>query len=77
MDKKDNEHSTPLILFLAGFLLVLGYSFFFTGCTQTTGTKETMTPERQKAIEDSLLKIREFEIAKFWSTGYEYYKNKN
>ena len=77
MDKKDDKPKKSFILLLAGFILILGYSFYFTSCTQTTVTKETMTPEHQKAIEDSLLKIREFEITKYLSTGHEYYKNKN
>ena len=58
-------------------VLVFGYSIFFNSCTQPKVVDTGMTAERQKAIEDSILKEKELEITKFWSTGYEYYKNKN
>jgi len=38
--------------------------------------KKEISPERLKAIQDSLRKVYEFELAKAWSTGYEYHKNK-
>jgi len=69
-------HKSFPILLVIVFSLI-GYSTYFNGCTSSKGTTDTMTPERQKAIEDSILKARKFEIARDWSTGYEYYKNKN
>lgn len=53
------------------------YFAYLTGCTQSSGTEQAMSPERQKAIEDSLLKAKEFDIAKNYSTAFEYYKNGN
>ena len=38
--------------------------------------KPQISPERQKAIQDSLRRVWEFERNKWWSTGYENYKNK-
>jgi len=66
-------------LLLAG--LFLGYyGLDYWGCTPAP-RKEAISPERQKAIEDSLRREREkqmeFEIAKTWSTGYEYFKNES
>ena len=61
-------------ILLGPFLLYLIYTI---GCTQSAGTKQAMSPERKKAIEDSLQKVKEFEITKNWSTAFEYYKNEN
>lgn len=68
------KYFTSLLILI---FLVLVYSSYFNGCTQSGGVTETMTAERQKAIEDSLLKVRIFEISKYWSTGYEYFKEKS
>lgn len=48
---------------------------YFTGCAPTT-QQTTISPEQQKAKQDSIMKVYIFEIDKAWSTGYEYYKPK-
>ena len=45
----------------------------FTGCSGAAGTKGP-SPERQKAIQDSLLDLQKHEIRKAWSIGYEAHK---
>ena len=64
-----------LLLVFLGALLMVGSLRLFS-CAPQQQAKKGISPERQKAIEDSLRKVREFEIAKNWSTAYEYYKNK-
>ncbi len=64
-----------LLLLAVGAALV-AVSLRLTSCAPQQQQKQ-VSPERQKAIEDSLRKVREFEIAKNWSTAYEYYKNKS
>lgn len=57
---------------------LLGFAFYLAsiwGCAPKPVVKG-VSPERQKTIEDSLRREREYELAKTWSTGYEYYKNK-
>jgi|Deesub1362B_J571_1020462.scaffolds.fasta_scaffold02451_6 tetratricopeptide (TPR) repeat protein len=67
----------------AGFLgiLILSlyaiYLIFQIGCAPQQQVQKEISPERQKAIEDSIRKAKELEIARYWSFGYEYYKNKN
>jgi len=48
----------------------------FTGCSGAAGAKG-MSPERQKAIQDSLLELQKHEIRKAWSIGYESHKQQN
>lgn len=57
-----------LLLITAGFI-------YLTGCAPTAQQTE-ISPERQKAIQDSLQKAYIYELNKAWSTGYEYYKPK-
>ncbi|MDZ7261635.1 MAG: tetratricopeptide repeat protein [candidate division KSB1 bacterium] len=61
-----------------GFVLTLIVLFIFIfGCAPPAQKPTTeISPERQKAIADSLQRIYIFELDKNWSTGYEYYKNK-
>ncbi|MBN2010665.1 tetratricopeptide repeat protein [candidate division KSB1 bacterium] len=47
---------------------------YFSGCAPTVPQQKTVSPERQKAIQDSITKAYKFELMKQWSTGYEYYK---
>ena len=77
MNKKSLLFNRCFSLFFVCVILVGGYTTYFNGCTQSKGTTDTMTPERQKAIEDSLIKAREFEITKDWSTAYNYFNNKS
>ena len=50
---------------------------FILDCAPTTQQVSTeVDSARQKAIQDSLRKIYDFELNKAWSTAYEYYKNK-
>jgi len=67
----------PIGIFLAVVLATILYSASFWGCAPQTTVKKEISEERSKAIEDSLRKVKEFEIAKYWSLGYEYYKNKS
>jgi tetratricopeptide (TPR) repeat protein len=56
-------------------LIVILIALF--GCVPPAQKAEVeISPERQKAIQDSLRKIYEYELNKAWSTGYEHYKNK-
>jgi tetratricopeptide (TPR) repeat protein len=54
-----------------------GSILFIFGCAPTA---QKVGPEinvaRQKAIQDSLQKVYDYELNKAWSTAYEYYKNK-
>ncbi|UCE04835.1 MAG: tetratricopeptide repeat protein [bacterium] len=56
---------------------LIGSIIFIFGCAPTA---QQVSPEvetaRQKAIQDSLRKVYEYELNKAWSTAYEYYKNK-
>lgn len=63
---------TGMITFSVILVLLISY-----GCMPPPEKPKTISPERQKAIEDSLRGIYEFELKKNWSTGYEYYKNKD
>ena len=70
----DSFQSVFVILTLA---ILTSIFIIIYGCAPTT---QQVNPEvasaRQKAIQDSLRKIYDFELNKAWSTGYEYYKNK-
>ncbi len=63
-----------IILVISVFV---GSIIFIFGCAPTS---QQVSPEieaaRQKAIQDSLRKVYEYELNKAWSTAYEYYKNK-
>ncbi len=60
---------------LCGLLFLFQSNFL--GCSHPSQVATTITPAEQKTREDSLSRAREFEIAKCWSSGYEYYKNKS
>jgi len=65
--------STIMTLLIAWVAVVT----MMTGCATTGGPQQPqISPERQKAIQDSLRKIYEFELNKSWSLGFENYKNK-
>jgi tetratricopeptide (TPR) repeat protein len=49
---------------------------YLSGCASTAPNKQTISPERQKAIQDSLQKAYIYQLNKNWSLGYEYYKSK-
>ncbi len=61
----------PVVVLL---LIAVGL-IYLTGCAPTVQQTE-ISPERQKAIQDSLQKAYIYELNKAWSTGYEYYKPK-
>ncbi|MBL7074608.1 tetratricopeptide repeat protein [candidate division KSB1 bacterium] len=64
----------------ASLLMGLGMvwvAIAFWGCAvQKPIVKKEISPERQRAIADSLARVRDLEIRKNRSIGYEYYKNK-
>jgi len=56
---------------------LIGGIIFIFGCAPTTQkVSSEVETARQKAIQDSLRKVYEYELNKAWSTAYEYYKNK-
>lgn len=77
MKSKNDQPKSALSVWGILFASFLFYLIYAIGCTQSKGTDTAMTPERQKAIEDSLRKEKEFDVAKNWSTAFEYYKNEN
>jgi len=69
-----NLWSILLVLSLLGLSLVLVLSY---GCTPTAQQQaQQISPERQKAIQDSLNKVYIQKLNLYWSTAYEHYKNK-
>ena len=58
------KKSRPLSIVGVLSAALLLYIVYFVGCTQSKTTEQAMSPERKKAIEDSLRKIKEFEIQK-------------
>jgi tetratricopeptide (TPR) repeat protein len=56
-----------LIIF---FIIQLGHL----GCA---GSSKALSPERQKAIQDSLMEIHRMNVLKTFSSGYEHYKHGN
>lgn len=63
------------IIINLGITTIISLIFYLISCAPPP-VKEEISPERLKAIQDSLRKVYEFELAKAWSTGYEYHKNK-
>ena len=57
-------------------LVLLAAQLQFTGCA-SSGSKKQVSPERQKAIQDSLLNLQKIELYKLWSTGFESAKQNN
>lgn len=59
-----------ITIFVGSLILVFG-------CAPTAQqTAPQISPEREKAIKDSLNKAYIFQLSKHWSTAWEYYKNK-
>lgn len=58
-------------------LTTLGIIFIFNCAPTTQKVSPGIETARQKAIQDSLRKVYEYELNKAWSTAYEHYKNKN
>ncbi|NOY59781.1 MAG: tetratricopeptide repeat protein [Calditrichaeota bacterium] len=76
MFAKKNLHKTLTVALVLGFAIMLAVTLM-TGCATTGGgQKQTLSPERQKAIKDSLRKIWDRKLNIAWSTGYEHTKNK-
>jgi len=63
-------------LILAFLSLITVAAIFNFGCTPTAQQQVQISPERQKAIQDSLNQIYNRKMALNWSLGYENYKNK-
>ncbi|HDP99683.1 MAG TPA: tetratricopeptide repeat protein [bacterium] len=77
MKKVSLSNSRQTILFFLFAAALLAGVFFIFGCTPTTEQqKPSISPERQKAIQDSLNQVYIRELNINWSTAYEYYKNK-
>jgi len=73
---KKNLHKTLTVALVLGFAVMLATTLM-TGCATTGGQQQqTLSPERQKAIQDSLRKIWDRKLNIAWSTGYEHTKNK-
>ena len=68
-----------LLILVAGSIALTFFLLLMinSGCVPPPEKPTTVSPERQKAIDDSLRKVYEWELRKYWSTGYEYYKNKD
>lgn len=76
MFAKKNLHKTLTVALVLGFAVMLATTLM-TGCATTGGQQQqTLSPERQKAIQDSLRKIWDRKLNIAWSTGYEHTKNK-
>ena len=67
--------AVPVLFGLLGLVLCLQYGFW--GCAHSQKVGQAVPPTDKKAVEDSLNRVKEFEIAKYWSTGYEFYRNKS
>lgn len=61
-------------IFTLSIISLLIISF---GCVPPPEKPTTLTSAQQKAYDDSLKGVYDFELLKTWSTGYEYYKNKD
>ncbi len=76
MFAKKNLHKTLTVALILGFAIMLAVTLM-TGCATTGGQQQqALSPERQKAIKDSLRKIWDRKLNIAWSTGYEHTKNK-
>jgi tetratricopeptide (TPR) repeat protein len=69
-----SKSAVKLVLFFVVGLFAVAL-IQLTGCAPVAQQID-MSPERQKAIDDSLQKVYIYELNKAWSTGYEYYKPK-
>jgi len=69
-----SKSAVKLVLFFVVSLFAVAL-IQLTGCAPVAQQMD-MSPERQKAIDDSLQKVYIYELNKAWSTGYEYYKPK-
>ena len=69
---------TQLSIFLATVMfLAFAIQFNFLGCAGTQSKKEVLTPERRKAIQDSLYKVQKRKLDLLFSLGWEPYKQHN
>lgn len=76
MFAKTNLHKTLTVALILGFAIMLAATLL-TSCATTGGQQQqTLSPERQKAIQDSLRKIWDRKLNIAWSTAYEHTKNK-
>jgi len=63
-----------IAVLVAALITVSG---LFTGCATTGGQEVQVSPERQKAIQDSLFKAYTYQLDLNFSIANEHYKNKN
>jgi len=69
---------TQLSIFIATLMfLAFAIQFNFLGCAGTQSKKEVLSPERQKAIQDSLYKVQKRKLDLLFSLGWEPYKQHN
>lgn len=69
------QKRTQFFVFIGILMLLLGsINLYFIGCASTSPQQLELTPEQQKAIQDSLVKIHEGKIRLKFSFGYEPYK---
>ncbi len=71
---------SPLRLFgslLILAVLVIGVFMNFNCAPTAQQARPMVDVARQKAIQDSIRKVYEYELNKTWSTAFEHYKNKN
>ena len=74
MQQKTSQRALSIILVL--FVSWVVVANFLSSCMPPQPKEEAISPERQKAIRDSLHKVWEYELLKQMSTGTEYHKNK-
>ncbi|MBN1348606.1 tetratricopeptide repeat protein [candidate division KSB1 bacterium] len=75
MQKKNSWFLQSLALVVV--LTIIAALFISFGCAPPPAKPTTLSPEQEKARQDSLQKAYNFELLKVWSTGYEHYKNKD
>ena len=76
---KRNQTKLPVRTLIICLLITIfiGSLILVYGCAPTAQqTGPQISPEREKAIKDSLNKAYIFQLSKHWSTAWEYYKNK-
>jgi len=74
---RDTKRATGLwnLITVISVVLLCAGIIYLSGCAPTAKQTE-VSPEMQKAVQDSIQKAYIFELNKAWSTGYEYYKPK-
>jgi tetratricopeptide (TPR) repeat protein len=63
-----------VVFILIIVFLLISANIIFQGCAGTSSKKPTLTPEREKAIQDSLYNVHKRKVALLYSFGFEPYK---